>query len=328
MAGGGAGRRIPLTPWRPPAPGGVDAGGAASDAGRDAPGVEAATCATYDQLATAVAADGTLPAGLAVLVGQLGGARGLHGDYPVGLLDGLPRESVELTMGFADALRVARPSRGMSVLDVGCGSGVDALLARGMVGETGYVAGVDLSGAMVERARIASRQLQDRRPEFRVGRAAELPWPDSTFDRVVMNCALSLFPDRPAALREAARVTASGGGLAIADVLVDGLDAGLRCALSGWGSGISAAPDLATLRRELEGAGWAVRTLEVEALDRSTLDALAARVAPELEPSRRKRLLAPVIEGLSGRLARVTVFAGLAQSGRAGHHRGPCPAGV
>jgi ubiquinone/menaquinone biosynthesis C-methylase UbiE len=100
---------------------------------------------------------------------------------------------------------------GDRVLDVGCGTGILAREAAGIVGSSGHVAGLDLDEGMLSVARRVGPGI-----EWRQGDATELPFEDATFDVVVSQFALMYFPDRPAALREMWRVLRSGGRLAVA----------------------------------------------------------------------------------------------------------------
>jgi SAM-dependent methyltransferase len=94
---------------------------------------------------------------------------------------------------------------GHEVLDVACGTGIVARTAAGRVLPAGRVVGVDLNEAMLTVARRVAPQL-----EWRQGDAAALPFPAATFDRVLCQMALMFFPDRPAALRDMARVARAG----------------------------------------------------------------------------------------------------------------------
>ncbi len=292
--------RVRLTPYRGP-------GG--SKGGADPPSADADLADVYDRIAALEGVASTaLPPGLAVLSGQLGGPAGLHGDYDPSRLAALPPGAARLSLGFASALATAGPGRGMRVLDVGCGGGLDLALARHAVGPQGAIAGLDASPGMLERARGVVEAPPT--PDLRLGDAAALPWDTGSFDRIVMNCSLSLLPDREAALGEARRVGAVGARLAIADVAI-GASAPpeLRRALEGWGSGVPGRLEASTLGEELRGVGWSILQSESSSLEPAALWTLAEVAGADLRDPVQRRVLAPWIRALSRDLHRLTVLA-------------------
>jgi SAM-dependent methyltransferase len=135
-------------------------------------------------------------------------------------LVGIPERSVESFAGTGNpfSLGTIRPAE--CVVDVGCGAGIDSLIAAGMVGPYGRVIGVDMTPAMLEKARRAADEAGLTNVEFRRGYAEALPIPDGWADVVISNGVLNLMPDKSAALREMARVLKPEGRLQIADILV------------------------------------------------------------------------------------------------------------
>lgn len=111
-----------------------------------------------------------------------------------------------------DALRRSGLAAGMSLLDVGCGTGVVALAAQELVGPGGYVAAIDPSPGMLEQARKAGVR------ETHLGRAEQLPFPDRRFDRVVMGYALRHVEDLATTFREYLRVLKPGGRVLLLEV--------------------------------------------------------------------------------------------------------------
>ena len=107
---------------------------------------------------------------------------------------------------------------GEHAVDVGSGGGFDSLIAAKMVGENGRVIGVDMTPAMLDKARNSAAGMKN--VEFREGFGEALPAEDNWADAVISNGVLNLMPDKDAALREMARVLKPGGRLQIGDILV------------------------------------------------------------------------------------------------------------
>lgn len=135
-------------------------------------------------------------------------------------LRGIPESSVESFAGTGNPFSMGELRPGGRVVDIGCGAGVDSLIAARMVGPEGQVVGVDMTRAMLEKARASARGAGIENVSFREGYGEELPVPDGWADVVVSNGVLNLMPDKITALREMARVLKPGGRLQIGDILV------------------------------------------------------------------------------------------------------------
>jgi arsenite methyltransferase len=141
-------------------------------------------------------------------------------EYADEWLEGIPESSLESFAGTGNPFRLGELRPGERVVDVGCGAGIDSLIAAKMVGPEGRVIGVDMTPAMLEKSRRAARHSGCSNVEFREGYAEELPVDDGWADVVISNGVLNLMPDKAGALEEMARVLGPEGRLQIGDILV------------------------------------------------------------------------------------------------------------
>jgi SAM-dependent methyltransferase len=142
--------------------------------------------------------------------------------YSAGDLGTRPPDAVATFSGAGNPLAMVTLREGDAVLDVGCGGGLDALLAARQVGPGGRVEGIDMTSEMVRTARANAKRARATNVVFSAGLAEKLPFPDESFDVVVANNVVNnLCFDKPAALHEMFRVLRPQGSLAIADVVVE-----------------------------------------------------------------------------------------------------------
>ena len=135
-------------------------------------------------------------------------------------LEGIPEESIASFAGTGNPFSLGVLHEGERVVDVGCGAGIDSLIAARMVGPTGSVLGVDMTPPMLARARESAARAGFTNVGFHEGLAESLPVSDGSADVVISNGVLNLFPDKLGALQEMARVLKPGGRLQIGDILV------------------------------------------------------------------------------------------------------------
>jgi arsenite methyltransferase len=140
--------------------------------------------------------------------------------YPDEWLDKIPELSIESFAGTGNPFSLGELKPGDRIVDVGSGAGIDSLIAARMVAPDGEVIGIDMTPAMLEKARRAAAESGLQNVEFRMGYAEAMPIEDGWADVIISNGVLNLMPDKQAALKEMARVLKPGGRIQIGDILV------------------------------------------------------------------------------------------------------------
>ncbi|MBN1144137.1 MAG: arsenite methyltransferase [Bacteroidales bacterium] len=134
---------------------------------------------------------------------------GYHPDADLGLGCGIPTEFAQI-------------QKGDTVVDLGSGAGNDCFVARALAGETGHVIGIDMTEAMIEKARSNAAKLSFNNVEFRFGDIENMPVESNKADVVISNCVLNLVPDKNKAFSEIFRILKPGAHLSVSDIVLRG----------------------------------------------------------------------------------------------------------
>lgn len=174
-------------------------------------------------------------------------------------------DGANMGLGCGNPAVIAALSPGETVLDLGAGGGIDCFLAAKRVGPTGKVIGVDMTPAMVTKARANAAKGGYTNVDFRLGEIEHLPVADNTVDVIVSNCVVNLSPDKDAVFREAFRVLNDGGRLAISDiVLLAPLPEALESSVDALTGCVSGATEVELLKKGLLSAGFSSVDVEVK----------------------------------------------------------------
>jgi arsenite methyltransferase len=141
--------------------------------------------------------------------------------YDAGELALLPSDCTASFAGIGNPLAIGQIHDGETVLDIGCGAGMDLLLAARRAGPAGRAIGVDMTDAMIERARMTAAVADLHQVDIRKGDATSLPVADGSVDVVISNGVLNLVPEKERGFSEIVRVLKPGGRLQLADIALD-----------------------------------------------------------------------------------------------------------
>jgi arsenite methyltransferase len=184
--------------------------------------------------------------------------------YPAEMLHRIAEGAVESFAGVGYFFDLAELAEGEAVLDLGSGSGMDALFAALQVGPSGSVVGIDFTDEQLAKARRLAEEAGLTQVEFREGRIERLADDDASFDCVVSNGVINLSPQKERVFGEAARVLRPGGRLAIADIVSEQqLKESIVCDADLWASCIGGAAQQDAYRTAIESAGFVIDELRV-----------------------------------------------------------------
>jgi precorrin-6B methylase 2 len=160
-----------------------------------------------------------------------------------------------LSCGNPTALAALR--EGEVVVDLGCGGGLDVILAAKQVGPGGRAIGIDMTAEMLERARAGAAKLDLSNVEFHPATIDALPLSDNSVDCIISNCVINLAADKPAVFREMLRVLKPGGRVAISDIaLKRALPEEIKASIEAYVGCIAGAIPIEAYRTALEEAGF------------------------------------------------------------------------
>jgi len=176
--------------------------------------------------------------------------------YSAEELDSIPAEAnMGLSCGNPTAFASLKP--GETVVDLGCGGGLDVFLASPRVGPTGKVIGVDMTPEMIERARANAAKLKLTNVDFHLGTIDRLPVADHSVDCIISNCVINLAADKTAVFREMYRALKPGGRVAVSDIaLKKQLPKEIAQSLMAYVGCIAGAIALTDYERGLKDAGF------------------------------------------------------------------------
>lgn len=155
------------------------------------------------------------------IVSATGGAK--FADYSTHELDNLPEGITDSSFGCGNPLATSSVKEGDIVLDLGCGTGLDLLLAAEKVGLKGKVIGVDMNEDMLKKAKENIDVSKFKNIELRKGMIEDLPIESGSIDWVISNCVINLSSDKEKAFAEIARVLKPNGRMLISDIVSENM---------------------------------------------------------------------------------------------------------
>jgi SAM-dependent methyltransferase len=175
----------------------------------------------------------------------------------------IPEEALKASLGCGNPTALTKLHPGETVLDLGCGGGIDVLLSARRVGPAGKAYGLDMTDDMLALARENQRKAGVENVEFLKGEIEHIPLPDSSVDVIISNCVINLSGDKDRVLREAFRVLKPGGRFAVSDVVTKGaVPEEVRRSMLLWVGCIAGALQQEEYKAKLAAAGFAAIEIE------------------------------------------------------------------
>jgi arsenite methyltransferase len=164
------------------------------------------------------------------------GKKGLEAlNYENALIEKLPDAVASSYCGVGNPFSLGKINQDEKILDIGCGAGVDTILAAIMAGPKGTVVGVDIVPEMIARAERNLQLMDLNNVNLQKVSGKDLPFADDTFDVVISNGVINLIPDKEAAMSEIIRVLRPAGRLMVADqIAAGGVQKDLKARLANW----------------------------------------------------------------------------------------------
>jgi arsenite methyltransferase len=180
-----------------------------------------------------------------------------RGGYTAEEMASLPAGAA-MGLGCGNPTSLAPIGPGMTVLDLGCGAGVDVFLAARKAGPGGRVIGVDMTESMLQKARSNAAAGGYTNVEFRLGEIESLPVESGTVDVILSNCVINLAPDKDRVFAEAYRVLKPGGRLQVSDMVTEGaMPQSVQRDMEKWAGCLAGAIDRDVYLEKLRQAGFA-----------------------------------------------------------------------
>jgi SAM-dependent methyltransferase len=192
-----------------------------------------------------------------------------HKLYSPEELAGVPPSAVQRALGVANHVRFADIASGETILDIGCGGGIDTILAAQRTGPTGHVIALDFLPEMLERTASAAHQAGLANVRTLDGEMEAIPLPDASVDLIISNGVINLSARKARVMAECARVLRPGGRLCVSDLTVeqDDLPPEILTQPAAWAGCVAGALAEGDFARKLERSGFR----DVEVLNREPL---------------------------------------------------------